>query len=104
MANKTTKGRLAKYPSTALTFKLYAQGSDTIVNGTGDSATTGAAGGFSFIVTESLSAGWYDVLAYEGTTLRGFGSVFYPGDTAGTYYVDDPVAINVSASTTVVES
>lgn len=89
MANKTTKGRLAKYPSTALTFKLYALGSDTVANGSGDAATTGAGGGFSFDVTENIS-GWFDVVAYDGASVRGTGTVFYPGDVAGTYLVDDP--------------
>jgi len=86
VATKVTKGRLAQYPSTALTFKLLAPGSDSVANGSGDSATTGANGSFSFDVTEAIS-GTFDVLAFEGSTLRGVGQVVYDSDTAGTYYV-----------------
>ncbi len=104
MATKTTKGRLAKYPSTLLSFVICAQGSSTAA--ATYSATTGVRGDFSIAVTEALS-GWYDVLAYESGTLRGVGLVYYASDTAGTYYVDDPAAIpvvNITASTTVSES
>lgn len=101
MATKTTKGRLAKYPSTSLTFILCAQGSSTAA--ATYSATTGTRGDFSIAVTEAIT-GWYDVLAYEGATLRGVGSVYYATDAAGTYYVDDPNAVvNITTSTTISE-
>jgi hypothetical protein len=87
MATKTTKGRLAKYTATSLTFRLFAQGSSTVA--ATYTATTGTYGDFSIAVTEALT-GWYDVLAYSGSTLRGVGAVYYASDTAGTYYVDDP--------------
>lgn len=102
MATKTTKGRLAKYGSTELIFILCARGSSTTA--ATYTVTTGTRGDFSFGVTEAIT-GWHDVMAYEGATLRGVGAVYYASDAAGTYYVDDPnVAINITTSTTVIES
>ncbi len=87
MATKTTRGRLAKYPSTALTFIFCEKNSSTTV--ATYSATTGTRGTFSLAVTEAL-VGWYDVMAYDGSTLRGEGSVYYPSDIVGNYDIADP--------------
>ncbi len=89
MANKVIKGRLAKYPSRSLTFKVIAQGTDSIIHTS--TVTTGATGSFSFTVTESVAVATYDIVAYESSTPRGSGVVDFPdGDTAGTYYVNGP--------------
>ena len=87
MATKTTRGRLSSYPSTALTFIFCEKNSSTTA--ATYSATTGVRGTFSLAVTEAL-VGWYVVLAYEGSTLRGEGHVYYPSDIAGNYDINDP--------------
>jgi hypothetical protein len=92
MASKVTKGRLAKYPSTTLSLVFCARGSAT--TSAAYSAATGTRGDFSVTVTEAIT-GWFDVIAYEGSSLRGVGTVYYAADEAGTYYVDDP---NITAS------
>lgn len=90
MATKTTKDILPEYPSTSLTFRLFALGSGTVA--ASYTVTTGTYGDFSIAVTEAIT-GWYRVVAYSGSTAVGSGDVYYPSDTAGTYYVDDPTLL-----------
>lgn len=87
MATKTTKGRCPELAGLTRTLALLAQGSDTIA--ASYSVTLGTYGAFSASVTESLS-GWYDALLTDGTVVEAYGKLYYPSDTAGTYYVDDP--------------
>lgn len=99
MATKTTKGRLAKYPSTSITVELLSLGGAVVATYT---PTTGTKGQFSIDVTEALT-GWFDVLAYVSGAVRGQGNVKYESDTAGTYYVDDP-AVAASGNVTIEDS
>jgi len=91
VADKTIVVHLPDYSgNTNLTLRLRAD--STIINGAGDDLTeTGSTGRFACVVTEAVSAGWHSVDIFDNGTLtltRGW--VYLPGDTEGTYTVDEP--------------
>jgi len=99
MANKTIVVHLSSSSGqTDLSLRLYAGA--TIINTGGDTLTeSGTSGQFSCVVTEAVTAGWHRVDVYDDTELAYEGGwVYLPGDTEGTYLVDDPAAGGESAA------
>lgn len=90
MANKTIAVHLPQDSgNTSLTLRLRAGG--TIINTPDTLTETGSTGYFTAVVTEANSAGWHSVDVLSGATVRYAGGWLYlPGDTAGTYIVDEP--------------
>ncbi len=90
MAAKNVFLKLPSYNGTSgLTLILTQQGSGTVSNGSGDTLTAGSNGLFSCVVDEAIS-GWFDVEVRSGSvTVAQGGKLYFPGDTAGNYHVDD---------------
>ncbi len=91
MANKTIALRLSELTGeTGLKLRLLDAG--TLINPGGDTLTETTNGWFTCTVTEAVTAKFYDVEvvnASDGLEASG-GRVYFSGDTADTFIVDDP--------------
>jgi hypothetical protein len=70
---------------------------------TADAVTSGTYNSFSFVLTESLTAGvtLYRVLLVDASNapISSYGWVYLPSDTLGTYYIDNLPKLDVAAFT-----
>lgn len=93
MANKTVVWTISGLVGeTGLSLLIFAEGGNTVLNGSGDTLTNSSYGRLTCTVTEALAAGWYDAVVIDGAsnlvTERGPDAKLYlPGDIAGTYTV-----------------
>ncbi len=64
-----------------------------IGNGSGDTLIPGVKGRFTAVVDEAITGLWeVQVENLSGDAVLENGKVYFPGDVAGTYIVDDPLA------------